>query len=331
MSRQIFICYRRDDSSYAAGRIYDRLEQHFGSARIFMDIDKIRIGEDFVEAIGNAIGKCDVMVAIIGKGWLGASDKEGRRRLDDPSDYIRVEIASALRRDIHVVPVLIGDATVPSVDDLPQEIKPLARRHGIKIGHARFDADVDGLINGIEDVFTKLDEIAQVNSLHIDKQDSDAGTGFKPKPETKKRKSAPKIIWLFISLAVIVIVGWLLYTQYGDTKRMGALAGRWSGTIQSVQGDHFTAELFLYIEDTCEIDNTCGTYSVPSISCSGELVLKQVNSGTYVFKELNTVDNPVCDSGYYEYLRLLTNETLNWELGTSTNNIGTKGILHRNQ
>jgi hypothetical protein len=107
---RIFLCYRRDDSGGYAGRLYDRLGQRFGHDNLFMDIDTIAPGLDFVEAIEKAVGTCDVLLAVIGRQWLTSTDSQGQRRLDNPEDFVRLEIVTALVRQIRVIPVLVGGA-----------------------------------------------------------------------------------------------------------------------------------------------------------------------------------------------------------------------------
>src|SRR3954463_10334202 len=97
----IFLCYRREDSGGHAGRIYDRLTQHFGSRQpIFIDVDSVDPGVDFVDAIQQTVASCDVLIAVIGRNWVTATDDEGRRRLEDPQDFVRLEIEAALERNI---------------------------------------------------------------------------------------------------------------------------------------------------------------------------------------------------------------------------------------
>jgi hypothetical protein len=146
----IFISYRRDDSAPYAGRLYDRLTQHFGKGQVFMDIEQIEPGEDFVEVIGRKVGACEVAVVLIGKSWLSAVDGEGRRRLDDPEDFVRLEVAAALKRNVRVLPVLVGGAKMPKVQQLPEPLALLARRNAFDISDSRFHADVDKLIETIE-------------------------------------------------------------------------------------------------------------------------------------------------------------------------------------
>src|SRR4026208_2301415 len=113
----IFVSYRRDDSSGHAGRLAGRLVEHFGRNRIFMDIDAIEPGEDFVTVIENAVGSCEILIAIIGRSWLSTSGT-GTGRLDNPNDFVRLEISTALRRNIRVIPVLVQHASMPKEKDL---------------------------------------------------------------------------------------------------------------------------------------------------------------------------------------------------------------------
>jgi hypothetical protein len=112
MIGQIFISYRREDSEWSAGRLGDRLKAHFGQDRIFVDVGTIEPGMDFVEAIERSVGSCDVLIAVIGKRWLISSDEEGRHRLDNPEDSVRIEIVTALKRGIRVIPVLVDGPTI---------------------------------------------------------------------------------------------------------------------------------------------------------------------------------------------------------------------------
>ena len=150
MSGQIFISYRRDDSSAWAGRLYDGLSRHFVSNQIFMDVDTIEPGVDFVEAIEKSVGSSEVLIAVIGKRWLISSDEEGGRRLDNPEDSVRIEIVTALKRGIRVIPVLVDGASMPRSRDLPDDLKSLARRNALEVSHNRFRADLERLIIAVE-------------------------------------------------------------------------------------------------------------------------------------------------------------------------------------
>jgi hypothetical protein len=150
--RRIFICYRREDSSGHAGRLYDRLEAHFGDDDVFMDIEAIEPGADYLEVIDRTVASVDVLIVLIGKRWLGTADPAGSRRLDDPEDVVRLEVAAALTRNIRVFPVLVQGATMPHPSDLPPDLAGLTRRNAIEISDARWDFDAERLIHAIEGI-----------------------------------------------------------------------------------------------------------------------------------------------------------------------------------
>lgn len=145
----IFISYRRQDSRGDAGRLATDLKAAFGEEQIFRDIETIEAGSDFAKAIGDAVGSCDVLLAVIGPSWLTTSDKN-RRRLDDPDDFVRLEIVAALNRGIGVIPVLVGDATMPRREDLPKPLHKLARRQAHELSDSRWAFDVQKLVTVIE-------------------------------------------------------------------------------------------------------------------------------------------------------------------------------------
>jgi TIR domain/Sel1 repeat len=151
---RIFISYRREDSGGWAGRLYDRFSQHFGRDNVFMDIDTIEPGLDFAEVIEQAVSSCDALVALIGRQWLTITDDAGRRRLDNPEDFVRLEIAAALTRKIRVIPVLVQDAPMPRPADLPDDLKRLSRRNALEISDIRFHSDVNRLITVLDSVLS---------------------------------------------------------------------------------------------------------------------------------------------------------------------------------
>ncbi|WP_374990968.1 Clp protease N-terminal domain-containing protein [Hyphomicrobium sp. LHD-15] len=149
MTKKVFISYRREDSSGHTGRVHDRLEKEFGKELIFMDVDAIPLGVNFVKYISDEVGKSDVMLAIIGRDWLNACDENGRRRLDNPNDFVRIEISTALQRDIPVIPITVGGAPMPRVETLPEPLKELAFRNGLDIRHSSFHSDMDKLVKSL--------------------------------------------------------------------------------------------------------------------------------------------------------------------------------------
>lgn len=143
--RGIFISYRRDDAEGQAGRLFDDLCARFGKDSVFMDVDSIEPGRDFRKAVDDEISGCAVLLSLIGKRWLESANADGRRRLDDSGDFVRLENAAALKRDIPVIPVLVQGASMPRPDQLPADLEPLAWRNAIELTHARWDSDVDVL------------------------------------------------------------------------------------------------------------------------------------------------------------------------------------------
>ena len=147
----VFVSYRRSDSADIAGRLFDRLSERIGKENIFKDVDSIPLGRDFRAVIEQAVGSCSALIALIGKSWLSCADKAGRRRLDHDEDYVRIEVSTALKRGIPVIPVLIGATTLPKAADLPAEIQELAFRQGMPLrGDPDFQNDAMRLIEALE-------------------------------------------------------------------------------------------------------------------------------------------------------------------------------------
>lgn len=147
----IFINYRREDSRADAGRLFDWLSGHFGKDRVFMDIaGSIEPGMDFDEVIERAVTSCEALIVVIGKQWLTTTDSAGRRRLDNPNDYVRLEIAKALQRNIRVIPVLVQEATMPTAEELPEDLVRLAKRQALEISDSRWDYDTEQLVKVLD-------------------------------------------------------------------------------------------------------------------------------------------------------------------------------------
>ncbi|MGC1309901.1 MAG: SUMF1/EgtB/PvdO family nonheme iron enzyme [Phormidesmis sp.] len=158
MSR-IFISYRRSDSISEAGRIYDYLYSHFGRDSIFKDVDDIDAGDDFRDRVTEAVGQCQILLAVIGKTWLTAQDAAGNRRLDNPADWVRLEIETALKRKIRVIPVLLDAVEIPAAQLLPEVLRPLAYRNAARVRHdPDFRRDMDRVVGVIQRHFTRLSE-----------------------------------------------------------------------------------------------------------------------------------------------------------------------------
>ncbi len=157
---KVFISYRRGDSSGYTGRLFDTLRDRFGSETVFRDIDNLEPGVDFVEALENALLECDCMLVIIGDEWSSASGPGGRR-LEQPEDYVRMEIAKALERNVRVIPVLVSNASMPSAEELPDDLAGLVRRNAIEISDTRWDYDVGRLGDTLAKVLGIAEEPAK--------------------------------------------------------------------------------------------------------------------------------------------------------------------------
>jgi hypothetical protein len=156
--RGVFLSYRRDDAGPYARSLQLQLSQRIPGARIFMDLDSIEPGLDFAEVIEEAVNSSAVLVALIGKQWLTLTGDDGTRRLDNPDDYVRFEIKTALKRGVRVIPVLIDGARPLRQEDLPEELHKLARLNAHKLSYDRYQDDADRLLDVIERVLAKVGE-----------------------------------------------------------------------------------------------------------------------------------------------------------------------------
>ena len=162
---RIFISYRRNDSSAFVGRIFDRLIEHFGDQNVFRDLDKIPPGAEFAKLIAEQIFQCQVLIAVIGKDWLNAKNDGGFRRLNDPEDFVRAEIGTALTLGKLVIPCLVEGTDMPKQKQLPNEIAPLAGRNAIEISETRFDYDIGRLIQSIDPKFENTSILIESKNL----------------------------------------------------------------------------------------------------------------------------------------------------------------------
>ena len=158
MAGKIFINYRRGDDPGFAQALFARLEHAFPPEQLFMDVDNIKPGLDFVHVLERQVAECDVLISVIGKNWIDARDETGGRRLDNPDDFVRIEIESALAQNKRVIPALVGQASMPRADELPASMKPLARRNAVRLTHERFKADIDGLIAALRQALNDIEE-----------------------------------------------------------------------------------------------------------------------------------------------------------------------------
>jgi hypothetical protein len=216
----IFINYRRDDSAGYAGRIHERLTSTFGSRSVFMDLDDIQPGANFVKAIEEHVAACDCMLVLIGKRWLDSRDPAGARRLDNPGDFVRIEIARALERKIRVVPVLLGTTSMPTERDLPPDIRSLAKLQAITLSDKRWDYDINELVRAL---------------------------GGKPRETTTRTASRVAIL---ASTAIMLLVGlvvWILWQPRPVPPPPPNASGRWVADVQYDFGGSHSEEFVFQV------------------------------------------------------------------------------------
>jgi hypothetical protein len=237
---KFFISYRREDTAAAAGRLYDRLLPRFGKDQLFMDVDTIEPGERFSDVVQRTVGSCDVLLALVGDRWLTVQDSTGQTRLSNPDDWVRLEVATALKRDIRVIPVLINGAIVPRRSDLPEDLSDLALRQAIDVTHAHFHTDVDRLLQTLDRVLSRQSPATSTATSQTNRVSSGGVPAVERKPEhsAEKNRVDKKLLALKIAVAAInlplatlsgasVVTKWLdsMFPGYGVMSRLGICFG----------------------------------------------------------------------------------------------------------
>lgn len=211
MAEGIFVSYRRDDTRHVAGRLAGDLADRFGADSIFRDVESIDGGEEFPAKLEKALGQCAMMLVLIGPKWLDIADAQGRRRLDNPDDWVRQEIAAALRRGIRVVPVLVDDAPLPAEAALPEDLRPLVKRQTRLLSDNRWRGDL----------LTLVEMLAKVPGLKL-RDDPAQPPGAAPAPVAAAPASRFKLIGGGALAAVALIVLVSMFSSDGPD-----LSGSW--------------------------------------------------------------------------------------------------------
>jgi hypothetical protein len=202
----IAISYRRQDSSPVAGRLYDRLQAEFGKGSVFMDFDSIPYGVDFREHIKQTLQRAKVVVAIIGPEWIGAKDL-ANRRIDDPTDFVRLEVASALENGIPIIPVLVNNTPMPEAKSLPPELEGLAFRNGLALDTGiDFHHHADRLIAGIHRVIDPPKEATPPPPLPA------------PPPASAAPPKPSRLVPMLVAITVIALAGIAAWYFLGRTR-----------------------------------------------------------------------------------------------------------------
>jgi hypothetical protein len=217
-SRSIFISYRRDDAGGEAGRLFDDLTRSFGSDTVFMDVAGIEPGMDFRKAIDDNVAGCGVCLVVIGPHWLDIASQTGGRRLDDPNDFVRLEVASALKRNIAVIPVLVHGATMPPVDRLPEDLTDLAYRNAVELTLARWPSDVALLVNALQH-YVHVSPMTAGDTVHA------TVPVQLPAPNSPPRAQTPSRFKLILGISVVpllLILAGILYFGFREASPIRA-------------------------------------------------------------------------------------------------------------
>src|SRR5258706_3513687 len=241
----IFISYRREDSAPYAGRLYDRLCAEFGADQVFMDVDDIAPGADFVAQIGAKVGGCDALIAVIGMNWLSARNAKVQLRFADPNDFVGLELSLALDRGVLIVPVLVGGAKVPNAEELGGDLKPLAQRNALALNDNEFQRDVNELVN----VLAKVPALERRAKAAADERRM-----------AVRKRLFKRLLWKapIILLLVSFAVWWqsskereqplMNQNSAAVSKNAGAFAGNWSAEINYPWGVKMTERFFFQPE-----------------------------------------------------------------------------------
>jgi hypothetical protein len=237
----LFINYRRDDTSGYSGRLEERLASTFGSDAVFMDLGDIQAGTNFVRAIDESLTRCDVMVVLIGRRWLEAKDASGRRRLDKPDDFVRLEIAKALERKMRILPVLVNSATMPSASDLPAPIAGLASIQALELSDERWNYDCEQLISAIEGA----------------------------------RRSSNRKLWMAIPVGILAVVGIIFALMKWNAAPTPSFAGEWVADVRYDFGAQIS-ERFIFRQDGRNLSGVASFLGVDRAIVDGKVEKNEI-------------------------------------------------------
>ena len=241
-SRGIFLSYRREDATPYARLLQYLLSERIPDARVFMDLDSIEAGLDFAEVIREAVESCTVLVALIGQQWATLADEQGRRRLDDPDDFVRFEVQTALERDVRVVPVLVDGAKPLRREQLPAELHKLARLNAFELSSGRYQYDADRLVDLIQRVLA-----AVPGTVHRSPSPSDSG----PEPVRAARliadaeRTARSITDEYSKASALTSIARVLAAT--DPDRADRLIADAERTAQSITDEHAKASALRHV------------------------------------------------------------------------------------
>ncbi len=284
----IFVSYRRSDSAGFAGRLAQALSDHFGRAIVFRDIEDIEPGLDFVEAINKSIGDCDVLLVVMGPTWATTRNAAGKPRLENPEDFVRLEIEAALKRDTRIIPVLVNGAEMPKKDSIPESLQPILRRNAFEMSDARWNFDTNRLIELLE----KFPALKAAAEEHHSK-DPKPVPPPPPPPKKKWSDSLLKVAGIFFVVFLIIAgVGLIIPDDWVEDQPANQ-------NLEDVDDydDEYGAfsEDLVASKDIVDNDETGEAYAETSAADSAEPTSNDDVAGGVVQRETATIQAP--DSG----------------------------------
>jgi TIR domain len=257
VTRAIFISYRRDDTEGEAGRLFDDLTRAFGNDAVFMDVAGIDPGIDFRKAIDDNVACCGVLLAMVGPTWATIAGSDGQRRLDNENDYVRLEIASALKRNVAVIPVLVHDARMPHSEQLPENLKDLAYRNSVEITHARWNSDVQLLIKALGQYVNATKE-TETDTVHATVPVQLPAPHPAEEPGLVRKKSNTPLMVGLAVLGALAIAMAVFFALHGHSS----LDGRWTNptpldhnSLAQLEISGSGSELAVHAWGLCKPDN----------------------------------------------------------------------------
>ncbi len=246
---RIFISYRRQETAYPAGWLYDRLAAQFGEDQIFKDVDSIELGDDFVEVITASVAACDVLLALIGDQWLTIIGEDGQPRMDNPHDFVRLEVEAALARGVRIIPVLVDGAEMPSPEQLPPSLAPLSHRQALELSPARFHYDTSRLLDVLDRILTGEESPSHPDGHELPAPPPSGRRGAEPgeTPIGRRHRLSKRTLLMTAGAAALVLVSLLtvlLSLDSGTEKtvfqdRFSNRSGGWDDADGLRNGGHY--------------------------------------------------------------------------------------------
>jgi hypothetical protein len=308
----VFISYRREDSSGYAGRLFDILCARIGRENIYMDLDMIRGGDNFVTVIEEKLALCDVLLALIGERWLTCTGANGSRRLDMADDFVRLEITKALERGVRVIPVLVSNATMPHQKDLPDDLRPFSLRQAMDLRDAHFRADADRLIEVLHEKPSITNRLQRLKTnrfaqaalsvllvaavaggillIHQAKQASRANPDSAIQPHTAPGKEAVPPAQAAIPVEI--------HEEKRAAKAPADITGKWEATVKYDWPGAIYTETFNFELDGTGLSGTASFLSVDRGIFDGKIDGEHVSFETKSATEMD--DKTYQDKHYYK-------------------------------